>query len=46
MEFYRSLPDWRGDWCRDTYAPNRQDLEPTSVIICFHNEAWSTLVRK
>ena len=40
----RSLPDWRGDWCRNTYDPFRPDLEPTSVVICFHNEAWSTLV--
>ena len=41
----RSLPDFRGDWCRATYDPKRLDLEPTSVVVCFHNEAWSTLVR-
>eukprot|EP00095_Tigriopus_kingsejongensis_P002876 maker-scaffold52_size450388-snap-gene-2.16 protein:Tk02876 transcript:maker-scaffold52_size450388-snap-gene-2.16-mRNA-1 annotation:"polypeptide n-acetylgalactosaminyltransferase 9-like isoform x2" len=41
----RSLPDWRGDWCRNTYTEERADLDSTSVVICFHNEAWSTLVR-
>ena len=45
ISYNRSLPDWRGDWCRSTYKPDRPDLDPTSVVICFHNEAWSTLVR-
>ncbi|XP_053690363.1 putative polypeptide N-acetylgalactosaminyltransferase 9 [Sabethes cyaneus] len=40
----RSLPDPRDQWCKE---PGRyqDDLPPTSVIICFHNEAWSVLLR-
>ncbi|XP_058055021.1 putative polypeptide N-acetylgalactosaminyltransferase 9 [Anopheles bellator] len=40
----RTLPDPRDAWCKE---PNRyrDDLPPTSVIICFHNEAWSVLLR-
>uniref|UniRef100_A0A1Q3G2R0 Polypeptide N-acetylgalactosaminyltransferase n=1 Tax=Culex tarsalis TaxID=7177 RepID=A0A1Q3G2R0_CULTA len=40
----RSLPDPRDPWCKE---PNRYmtDLPATSVIICFHNEAWSVLLR-
>ncbi len=41
----RSLPDFRGQWCRDQYDVNSRHLPKTSVIICFHNEAWSTLMR-
>jgi polypeptide N-acetylgalactosaminyltransferase len=41
----RSLPDFRGQWCRDQYDDNTAHLAKTSVIICFHNEAWSTLLR-
>ena len=46
----RSLPDWRGDWCRNNYdlevhRDRAKDLPDVSVIICFHNEAWSTLLR-
>ena len=42
--FYRSLPDLRDDWCK---AKGRvmDDLPQTSVIVCFHNEAWSVLLR-
>merc|ERR1719322_1235163 len=43
----RSLPDRREAWCKDRQnvgvAP--ESLPPTSVIIIFHNEAWSTLLR-
>ncbi|CAG7834739.1 unnamed protein product [Allacma fusca] len=40
----RRLPDPRDDWCK---KPNRyaEDLPATSVVICFHNEAWSVLLR-
>lgn len=40
----RSLPDPRDDWCK---APDRnlKELPVTSVIVVFHNEAWSTLLR-
>ncbi len=41
----RSLPDFRGQWCRDQYDGDNDHLEKVSVIICFHNEAWSTLLR-
>ncbi|KAK9887746.1 hypothetical protein WA026_000060 [Henosepilachna vigintioctopunctata] len=40
----RSLPDPRDEWCRDE-AKYLSDLPRTSVIICFHNEAWSVLLR-
>ena len=43
MSLNRSLPDYRMDGCRrKSYASN---LPKTSVIIVFHNEAWSTLLR-
>lgn len=45
ISYDRSLPDWRGDWCRQNYPSDRPDLDPTSVVVCFHNEAWSTLLR-
>lgn len=41
----RSLPDFRGDWCRSSYPSDEPGLPKTSVIICFYNEAWSTLIR-
>ena len=41
----RSLPDFRGQWCRNQYDGKNDHLEKVSIIICFHNEAWSTLLR-
>ena len=38
----RQLPDPRPPNCR---AASAEQLRGTSVIICFHNEAWSTLAR-
>lgn len=42
----RSLPDPRDAYCKrsDLYLP-ANELPSTSVIIIFHNEAWSTLLR-
>lgn len=40
----RSLPDVRKKKCISRYA-NLGDLPKTSIIIVFHNEAWSTLLR-
>ncbi|XP_018325840.2 putative polypeptide N-acetylgalactosaminyltransferase 9 isoform X2 [Agrilus planipennis] len=44
ISVHRSVPDIRGEWCKE---PNRylKNLPRTSVIICFHNEAWSVLLR-
>ena len=43
----RTLPDRRDDWCRDpaNIVYEASDLPATSIIIIFHNEAWSTLLR-
>ncbi|CAL4123648.1 unnamed protein product [Meganyctiphanes norvegica] len=40
----RTLPDVRKKRCRDKEYPI-STLHTTSVIIVFHNEAWSTLLR-
>ncbi|KAG9510500.1 putative polypeptide N-acetylgalactosaminyltransferase 9, partial [Fragariocoptes setiger] len=40
----RSLPDVRNPSCR-TLSYNLDSLPKASVIICFHNEAWSVLLR-
>uniref|UniRef100_A0A6G1SJB9 Polypeptide N-acetylgalactosaminyltransferase n=1 Tax=Aceria tosichella TaxID=561515 RepID=A0A6G1SJB9_9ACAR len=41
----RSLPDVRDPACKPLKYPDVNELPPTSVIICFHNEAWSVLLR-
>ena len=40
----RSLPDPRDEWCKHPDR-NLKQLPQTAVIICFHNEAWSVLLR-
>lgn len=40
----RTLPDRRDDWCKANMGDSNY-LPSTSVIIIFHNEAWSTLIR-
>ncbi|XP_042221313.1 putative polypeptide N-acetylgalactosaminyltransferase 9, partial [Homarus americanus] len=44
ISVHRTLPDPRDEWCK---APGRflDNLPETSVIVCFHNEAWSVLLR-
>jgi len=41
----RSLPDPRDDWCRAQESRYLQSLPNTTIVVCFHNEAWSVLVR-
>lgn len=44
ISVHRTLPDPRDDWCKekDRFL---SDLPKTSVVVCFHNEAWSVLLR-
>lgn len=44
ISVHRKLPDPRDKWCK---VPGRypENLPATDVIICFHNEAWSVLLR-
>ncbi|XP_076284607.1 polypeptide N-acetylgalactosaminyltransferase 9 isoform X2 [Lasioglossum baleicum] len=44
ISVHRTLPDPRDPWCKET-GRYMKDLPPTAVIICFHNEAWSVLLR-
>ncbi|XP_054163972.1 polypeptide N-acetylgalactosaminyltransferase 13-like [Oppia nitens] len=39
----RSLPDYRMESCKRKQYP--KNIGTTSIIIVFHNEAWSTLLR-
>lgn len=42
----RSLPDFRSSKCKATASEYNIELIPkVSIIIVFHNEAWSTLLR-
>ena len=44
ISVHRSLPDPRDDWCK-VEGRYRTNLPATSVVVCFHNEAWSVLLR-
>ncbi|KAH8404044.1 hypothetical protein KR215_008593 [Drosophila sulfurigaster] len=44
ISVHRTLPDPRDAWCKDS-ARYLSNLPKTDVIICFHNEAWSVLLR-
>lgn len=43
ISLHRSLPDLRFAECKELSYPD--ELPTTSVIVIFHNEAWSTLLR-
>ncbi|ESO90718.1 hypothetical protein LOTGIDRAFT_123129, partial [Lottia gigantea] len=43
MSLHRSLPDVRDEECKS--EEYRSELPDTSVVICFHNEAWTVLLR-
>lgn len=43
ISLHRSLPDSRFDACKSLVYPEK--LPTTSVIIIFHNEPWTTLLR-
>lgn len=45
ISVHRSLPDPRTKWCKEAEKSYVTDLPQTSVIVTFHNEAWSTLLR-
>lgn len=40
----RKVPDHRSEYCRNIEF-SRKNFPPTSIIITFYNEAWSTLLR-
>lgn len=42
-QFFRSLPDIRHPGCKD--KKYRRILNTVSVVVPFHNEHWSTLLR-
>ncbi|XP_014673651.1 PREDICTED: N-acetylgalactosaminyltransferase 7-like, partial [Priapulus caudatus] len=45
ISLHRSLPDVREKECRNQQLLPVDKLPDSSIIICFHNEAWSTLLR-
>ncbi|BFY99016.1 hypothetical protein BsWGS_02055 [Bradybaena similaris] len=45
MALNRTLPDYRMDACRRKKYPPLKSLPKSSIVIVFHNEAWSTLLR-
>jgi len=45
LSLHRSIPDTRNPLCRNNHNPSLSVLPSVSVVICFYNEAWSTLLR-
>lgn len=45
ISVHRSLPDPRTKWCKEAEKDYIKTLPQTSVILTFHNEAWTTLLR-
>ncbi|XP_058127564.1 putative polypeptide N-acetylgalactosaminyltransferase 9 [Anopheles ziemanni] len=45
MSVRRRLPDVRAPWCRVQEGKSESSLPPTSIVMVFHNEAWSVLLR-
>lgn len=45
ISLHRSLPDPRDDRCKIERYRSVDTLPDTSVIVCFHNEAWTVLLR-
>lgn len=45
ISLQRSLPDYRMQQCRSKTYPPPSTMPTVSIIIVFHNEAWSTLLR-
>lgn len=43
VSLHRTLPDQRSQQCKQLWYPEK--LPTTSIIIIFHNEAWTTLLR-
>lgn len=41
----RKIPDQRSNHCKNKEMNLSTNLPPTSIIITFYNEAWSTLLR-
>ena len=44
ISVHRTLPDPRDEWCKEEER-FLSELPQTSVVVCFHNEAWSVLLR-
>uniref|UniRef100_A0A183C8T3 Polypeptide N-acetylgalactosaminyltransferase n=1 Tax=Globodera pallida TaxID=36090 RepID=A0A183C8T3_GLOPA len=41
----RTLPDYRIEKCKSVHTSMSSNTDTVSIIIVFHNEAWSTLLR-